>query len=232
MQVGFDLISDLHLSPDDSFNWEGKATSLYCLVAGNISSDLRTIFQTLAHLSLHYQGVFYVLGPLEYKNSKNLNHRTQEILNLTSKIKNVAVLYHHVVIIDGIAILGANGWYANEVLEEPDLEMQIEAARYEDVAYLKQSIQKLQKHLDVRKILLVTNAVPKDQLYFGEIPPRSENYIPLDLTLIADTEHKVTHWAFGTYEKIVDTAIDNINYFNNPYYKKRPYWAKRVDLTV
>ena len=49
--IGFDLISDLNLSPEDSFNWEGKATSLYCIIAGNISEDLRTIKQTLSHLS-------------------------------------------------------------------------------------------------------------------------------------------------------------------------------------
>lgn len=232
MQVGFDLISDLHLSPDDNFNWEGKATSLYCLLAGNVSSDTRTIFQTLAHLSRFYQGVFYVLGPLEYKNSKNLNHRTEELLAMCAKFKNVTLLFHNVVIIEGIAILGANGWYSNDILNESDIEMQVEAARFEDMAYLKQSIQKLQKHLDVRKILLLTNAVPNDQLYFGEIPEGSENYLPLSLTLSGDTEHKVTNWAFGTYEKTVDTTIGSISYVNNSYYKKRPYWAKRVDIEV
>jgi hypothetical protein len=35
MKIGFDLISDLNLSPNDSFNWENKATSLYCIIAGN-----------------------------------------------------------------------------------------------------------------------------------------------------------------------------------------------------
>ena len=44
--IGFDIISDLNLQPDDSFNWENKATSLYCIVAGNNSSDLRTVIQS------------------------------------------------------------------------------------------------------------------------------------------------------------------------------------------
>ena len=55
--IGFDVISDLNLSAEDSFNWEGKATSLYCIVAGNVSSDLRTVLQTLTHVGRFYQGV-------------------------------------------------------------------------------------------------------------------------------------------------------------------------------
>ena len=51
MNIGFDVISDLNLDAEDSFDWEGKATSLYLIIAGNISSDLRVIHQTLVHLS-------------------------------------------------------------------------------------------------------------------------------------------------------------------------------------
>ena len=74
--IGFDLISDLNLYPEDSFNWEGKATSLYCIIAGNISEDLRTIKQTLSHLSKFYQGIFYTLGSLEYHNTSDIVKRT------------------------------------------------------------------------------------------------------------------------------------------------------------
>jgi hypothetical protein len=77
--IGFDLISDLNLSPEDSFNWEGKATSLYCIIAGNISEDLRTIKQTLLHLSKFYQGIFYTLGSLEYHHTIDVHKRTEEI---------------------------------------------------------------------------------------------------------------------------------------------------------
>lgn len=62
MKIGFDVISDLNLGPDEQFSWEGKATSLYCIIAGNISNDLRTIHQILLHLSHFYQGVFYTAG--------------------------------------------------------------------------------------------------------------------------------------------------------------------------
>ena len=62
MTIGFDVISDLFLTPEESFNWEGKATSLYCVIAGNISNDVKVITQTLRHLSRFYQGIFYIDG--------------------------------------------------------------------------------------------------------------------------------------------------------------------------
>jgi hypothetical protein len=233
MEIGFDLISDLNLAPDENFNWEGKATSLYCIVAGNVSSDLRTVFQTLAHLCRFYQGVFYTIGPLEYDGVKNLEIRTNEILALCKKIPNLAVLHHHVVIIDGIAILGANGWEVNTVDLDIDDLYQVQRARLEDIAYLNKSVEKLQKHLDVKKVFLVTNAVPKKQLYFGEVPKQVENQtLQLDYCLGNDTEMKVSHWAFGSYDKVVDTTLHNVNYINNSYFKRKPYWAKRINIKI
>lgn len=230
MKIGFDLISDLNLSPDDSFNWENKATSLYCLVAGNVSSDLRTVAITLGHLSRFYQGVFYIPGSLEFEDAENYKTRLNEINRVCKRIKNVAMLHHHVVIIDGVAVLGCTGWYGKE--NEYNFEELRGVNRFEDLVYLKNSLEKLQKHLDVKKIVLMTNAVPKHELYFSQ-PPKDAELLPeLSLTLVADSETKVTHWTYGSYEKIVDTTISDINYVCNPYYKRNPYWAKRIDVEV
>jgi len=48
----------------------------------------------------------------------------------------------------------------------------------------------------------------------------------------ADTEKKVSHWVFGTYNKPVDTTIDEINYLSNPYHRYGPYWAKRLTVLI
>jgi hypothetical protein len=232
MDIGFDIISDLYLTPEESFNWENKATSLYCIVAGNISADSRTIYQTLSHLTKHYQGVFYVPGPLEYQNSISINIRTQELLNLCKRMPRVAMMFHHLIILDGVAILGCNGWSVNPD-QLPNLSIkEIDTARYEDILYMKKSIDKLQTHLDVKKVIIVSNSVPKKELYFGEVPDYYDDQIQLDFGLGSDTESKITKWVFGTYEKIVDTTIDSINYVNNPYYKVRPYWAKRISISI
>lgn len=223
MELAFDLISDLYLTPEECFNWENKATSLYCIVAGNVSSDFRTTIQTLTHISRFYQGVFYIMGDHEFSETDDPIEYTEELILACAKIPNLAVLYHHVIIIDGIAILGCNGW---------DAEFSRDNLRLHDILYVRNSLEKLQKHLDVKHILIVSNGVPKRELYFGEIPDYLNMSTPLDYCLTADTEKKVSHWVFGKYEKIVDTTIDGINFISNPYYKRKPYWAKRVTIKI
>jgi len=229
MEIGFDLVSDLNLDPEDSFNWENKATSLYCIIAGNVSSDLRTLYQTLTHMSKFYQGIFYVPGLLEYKDCLDPDIRTKEILAVIKKLPKVAMLYHHVVIIDGIAILGTNGWSADR---KEDIDMNLIKNRLDDIAYLNKSVIKLQTHLDVKKILLISACIPRRQLYFGKVPDHVDDHIYPDYCLQSDTEMKITNWAFGGIETDVDTVYNGIHYLNNPYYKKRPYWAKRITIDV
>jgi hypothetical protein len=229
--IGFDLISDLNLSPEDNFNWEGKATSLYCIIAGNISEDLYTIKQTLSHLSKFYQGIFYTLGSLEYHNTSDVVKRTNEIRKTCHAIRNLAIMHHHVVVVDGIAVLGANGWYGNTAHDEETASI-IEVHRNEDILYLKNTIERLQKHLDVKKIVIVSNSVPGIDLYFGEHPETVDIQLNLNIALIADTENKVSHWLYGTYGKVVDTNINDINYINNSSFKRNPYWAKRVEIKI
>lgn len=229
--IGFDIISDLMLNPNDSFNWENKASSLYCILAGNISSNIRTVAQVLMHLSKFYQGVFYVPGELEYEDSDDITERTNELIALCEAIPNICILHQHVAIIDGVAIMGVNGW-ANYQHTDGIENFIRTAARLEDLAYLKLTLQKLQRHLDVKKIIVVTNGVPNIELFFGEEPNVVYDQIPLATTLVSDTEHKVKHWVFGTYNKSVDTIIDGIQYLNNPRTLKSPYWAKRLTITV
>lgn len=222
--IGFDVISDLHLTPADTFNWEGKATSLYCIVAGNVSNDLQTLYRVLDQLSHFYQGVFYITGSAEYKDVPNVAQRTAEISLICKRIRNVATLLNNVVIIDGVAVMGANGWYGQSL---PDSEFN-SVRQFEDISYLGQSLEKLQLHQDVKKIIVVTNSVPDPGLYFGEEDDEIYNQLPPSICLSNDTEKKVSHWVFGSYGKVVDITLNNINYVNNSYYKRDPYWAKRI----
>jgi hypothetical protein len=229
--IGFDLISDLNLSRTDQFDWSNKATSLYCLIAGNISDDLTIVKKTLLHLSEFYQGIFYTPGSLEYKTALDIQKRTVELHKLCKPLTKVAVLHHHVVIVDGIAIIGSNGWYnvsSDNLIENAA----IEECRNEDILYLQSTIERLQKHLDVKKIIMLSSSVPSSELYFGEVPENTKDHLNLSLSIVADTEHKISHWLYGTYEKIVDTTIDGINYLNNGYFSRNPYWAKRVEITI
>ena len=67
MTVAFDLISDLHTDTWTDFDWTGQATSPYCVVAGDVTRDRKTLVDTLTHLGECYPGgVFYIDGNDEH----------------------------------------------------------------------------------------------------------------------------------------------------------------------
>ena len=233
MKIGFDVISDLNLDAEEEFNWEGKATSLYLIIAGNISNELRVVHQTLFHLGKFYQGVFYIAGSSEHDSMHFVKHRNDELIKICKSLGNVAYLHKHVVIINGVAILGCNGWYGNKIELSTELEkLHLHAQHLEDIQYLGLSLEKLQLHLDVKKIIVVTHAAPSTDLFFGEQPHNITEYFALKDALLSDTEFKVSHWVYGSYHKNVDTTINNINYINNSCFGKDPYWPKRIDIEI
>jgi hypothetical protein len=177
--------------------------------------------------------VFYIPGTLEYQDIDDVEYRTEELVAICDLLDNVSILYHNVAILDGVAVIAINGW--GELPEDYQVQnIQKLHEREDDYLYLVKSIEKLQRHLDVKKIVVVSSIVPKKELYFGQDP--STNLTPLipkfHNCLQEDTEHKVSHWIFGTYENIVDVTLDNINYVNNSYYARKNYWAKRVLVKI
>ena len=232
MIFGFDIISDLNLTEDDVFDWEGKPTSLYCVLAGNISSDLTVLYKTAKHLSKLYQGVFYIDGSLENNDVNDKDRVVDEIFKLFSKLKNVVYLHDNVVVIENVALVGVNGWYNSHATNE-DESLNLRIHRYSDLSYLQKTIEKLQLHIDVKNIIIISNSVPTLDLYFGEKPQDIvSDEMLLSRVLEFDTENKVTTWVFGTHKKIVDTRIAGINYFNNPCYNNNPYYPKRINIEI
>jgi hypothetical protein len=84
----------------------------------------------------------------------------------------------------------------------------------------------------VKKIIIVTHSAPSPELFFGEEPNNILEYFALNQALLSDTENKVSNWVYGSYDKNVDTTIDNINYINNSSFGKDPYWPKRIDIEI
>ena len=223
--IGFDVISDL-----------------YCILTGNISSDLKTVTQTLVHLSQQYQGVFFTPGTLEYETAAgDINNRTSVLVTLAQKVPNIVILHHNIVIVDGVAVVGSNCW---ETAHEPGTSISIDDLKYnqyrlDDMGFLHKTIDKLQRHLDVKKIVLVTNGVPNENCYFGEIPDYVATQTPLDTVLNADSESKVTHWVYGSYNKPVEATLilprkNDIQAVSNPIEGKnvKQFNPKRVTISV
>jgi hypothetical protein len=233
MNPSFDLISDLYLTQDDHFDWEGKPTSLYCIVAGNVSDDLNVVRQTLIHLSTHYHGVFYIDGSLEHQDLKEQVNVVNHLIKIIEQIPNVVYLHNNVVVVDGVALIAANGWYANRDRPEDIADMtRLEIYRMEDTAYLTKTMNTLQIHPDVKDVIMITNSLPSEKLMFG-----SHLYakIPDDdgpaRCLLVDSEHKINNWVYGSYPLSSTATIDGINYYSNPKYTTEPYWPKRISIT-
>lgn len=231
MKIGFDVISDLNLKHGDVFDWTNKATSQYCIIAGNISNDLSAVKNTLLYLSKFYQCLFYISGPLEHETYYKVRYRHAEIARICRSIRNVTYLYNFVVVVDGIAIIGINGWSTGREKELVD-EVFKDKLRNADIEYLHLTIQRLQLHGDVKKIVIVSHSVPNHELYFGEHPNEIELITPLSIVLGVDTEQKISHWIYGHYPKSVDVTKHGVNYINNSYYNKTPYWAKHIEIEI
>lgn len=226
-----DLISDLNLTDTDTFEWAGKQTSLFCVVAGNVSSDLTILERTLDHLGNNYRGVLFIDGSLEHENLLNYYERVDQIKHICDKLNNVVYLHNHVVILNGVAFIGCNGWYGNRKQSNCIEEIEyLEKYRSEDLTYLSMSIKKLQHNDDVKKIVVVSNSMPSDYLGFKSPNTKFPNELNLSLSLLFDGEHKIEKWLFGTNDITVDVSLSFRKYINNPVVPGLVYQPKRIDL--
>lgn len=224
-----DLISDLHLTDSDTFDWEGKSTSLFCVVAGNISDDLEVLHRTLKHLGDNYRGVFYIDGSLEHSDLSEYDSRILSIRKICDSLNNVVYLHNHVVILNGIAFVGVNGWYGNrKQLNEPEDAEYIEMYKKDEVNYLSNTIKQLQGHDEVNKIIIISNSMPSKYLGFNSPKvnfPDDEN---LALSLLFDYGVMVKAWLFGTDDIDVDVEVGSRRFVNNPVMPGLLYWPKKI----
>lgn len=229
--AAFDLISDLNLAPNEPFNIADKPSSLFCIVAGNVSSDPNTIKNTIQHLSRIYKGVFYIDGALEHSDLRHYDHNINLLTKITKSFDNVAFLHSNVVVVDSIALLAANCWYGNHHYDDPvDLEL-ANHYRFTDTLYLRNSIQKLQRHIDVKRIVMITSSIPNSELGFHSKTNLPDPVGP-SICLNADTESKVKTWLYGGYEFGADVERFGVRYINNPYRRDQLYWPRRFEIPL
>ena len=259
MSLAFDLISDLHVEtwPED-FDWEYQATSPVCVVAGDVARDHDLLVRTLKHLGQCYQAVFYIDGNDEhFSQLEDLGHSYGELSRRLRRIPNVVYLQDNVVIVDGVAILGTNGWWGFDF----DLGINAEQAaewcqeKYQlsehatkgmarmsntDATYMISSVSRLQSHKEVRKIVMVTHTVPDPALIAHDIDLDGSmrfntmgNRVMMQ-AIAADTENKIHTWCFGHYHGSVDQTRSGIRFVNNcrgrgdTLYSKHVYYPQRI----
>jgi hypothetical protein len=267
MTFSFDLISDLHVETWDQFDWTGQPSSPYCIVAGDISRDRKLVIDTLEHLGNCYYGVFYIDGNDEHRyqledlgsSYRDLNYQIANIK--TNKPNSVVYLQDNVVIINGVAILATNGWWAYDFDPVIDYDEALEWFRghtgvtytaasaitsvaYHDAVYLSNSVRKLQTHQDVKSIVIVSHTLPAPWIAEHDLElintPRynSLGNRHLQLALDEDTENKIKTWCFGHYHKSVDQNFGGIHYVSNPRgrgdtpWSQLAYYAKRIEVEI
>jgi len=260
MQMTFDLISDLHLGPHETLDWMGRATSPICIVAGDISRDVEVVRETLEHLGKCYQAVFYIDGNNEHRYNLDVIEQSYSILeHAITDIPNVVFLQNNCVIINGVAIIGTNGWWTWDFdcnIDEQQCKLwwtdvmktnyntttDIESFAFDDVAYLTNSVKKLQKHSDVKRIVVVTHTVPAMDLISHDVSI-TDTYefnkmgnSHMSLVLDEDTENKIDTWCFGHYHNSVDRNINGVRYVNNCKGRQEDsewtpaYYPKRISI--
>lgn len=260
MQLSFDLISDLHLV-DHDFDWFNTATSPVCVVAGDVTDDQSILVAFLKHLSGCYQQVLYIDGNSEHKHSLlDIDQSYRILKHKISNIRHVQYLHDDVVVINGVAFVGANGWWHfdfdplidsdqaarwyQETMPYPVDPEQIMFNSRIDAAYLVHTVEKLQTHSEVKQIVMVSHTVPIPQLIAHDIDLEG-NYrfnvmgnSLMDAVRIVDTESKIKTWCFGHYHGSVEQIINNIRYVNNcrgrpnsPHWQYA-YYPKKIKISV
>lgn len=261
MSLAFDLISDLHLETwDEEFDWSGKATSMFCVVAGDVCRDRDLLKQTLKHLSKCYQAVFYIDGNDEHRwGLDDLSASYRSLFKDLRKIPNLVYLQDNVVVVDGVAIVATNGWfpYDFDLSIDPEQVQQWAMEEYHlghlaidqirdmantDTEYMIRSIQRLQKHNDVKKIVVVTHTVPDPLLIEHDIELAGKMRFNvmgnryMMQALAADTERKIHTWCFGHYHGSIDAVKSNVRFVNNcrgrgdTTWKQWIYHPRRIEV--
>lgn len=249
----FDIISDLHIDTwEDEFDWTGRATSPHCILIGDVCADRPRLYRTLTHLGKCYQAVFYIDGNDEHVDFyDDLGSSYKDLVKQIDRIRNVVYLQDNVVVINGVAILGTNGWWGFDFDPSQDLAsvrdwwcqkygfthdnfIAIRRACAVDANYLSSSIRKLQTHQDVKKIIVVTHTVPMPELI--EHDPDLAGSHKFNVmgnrhlleALEQDTEHKVHTWCFGHYHGKVDQLRHGIRFVNNCRGRSGTQWSQWV----
>jgi hypothetical protein len=254
MTTNFDLISDLHLESSSGFSWAHKATSLFCIVAGNVSRDHDVVFDILEELSEHYEGVFFIDGILEHELfDGDFNQSYLSLNELIDEIDNVIFLHENIVVLNNVTLIATNGWTTFDFTLPSNLDYNIsyldssglidEATSNEifkfgisDQHYLYNSIDTCQTMSEVRNVIIITNAVPiadfvtHDDDLDGTVAGDMIGNSGLVGSLLNDTEGKVTTWLFGRYSGDLDFVLNGIRYVNNPAQNKDPgiYYPKVI----
>jgi predicted phosphodiesterase len=262
MTFAFDLISDLHVETWANFDWTDQATAPYCVVLGDVSRDRVRLRDTLAHLGRCYASVFFIDGNDEFRNYlQNFDQGQQDLESALKSIPNLVYLQDNVVVINGVGIIAVNGWWTFDFDPNIDREQTIQwwsdyvnaplsvanevtVRAYHDAAYLIKSIKRLQKHPEIKSLVVCSHTLPASWLADHDIELVDTwrfNCLGnnnLQVALDEDTENKIKVWCFGHYHKNVDREFAGVRFVNNcrgrggTPWSQSAYYPRRIEVPI
>lgn len=240
----FDLVSDLHLDywKHNTKDWRGLGTSLYCVVAGDVSRNIHLTTSFLRHLSTAYKQVIFIEGNHEHnKQYHDLNAKEFELSDALRQIPNVTYLAENSCVIDGTAFVGAMGWWTFDfpavtgaghlsVIEEFCARenfamrdaMNIWNTAQEQADNLGDIVASLQDEDDIDEIVMITHTVPRNDIIHPGIAGSLSDWgkignSSMKQVLNYDYENKISTWCFGHFHEIAyDKVIDGVRYLSHP----------------
>lgn len=264
MSSSFDLISDLHIDfwpSEDNLRWEGLGTSLVAVVLGDISYDIEKAYKTIVDISKHYRYVVFVDGNHEHGNQCGFQEHNAILKNRLSKYQNISFLNRSAVVIDGVAFVGANGWWtfdfcepkisideaylyymANGIYTEPFMQ-EVYATAKEDAAIMAEMVAKLTIDPAVHEIVMLSHTSPSNIfIEKGTFQDTIEYTRCGNSRLLGainyDIEEKISTWCFGHVHKEYDQIFDGIRFVSHPRGRQddcphnKIYYPKLIDLTI
>ena len=253
MKIHFDLISDLHVDTwDEQFSWEGKATSPYAVVAGDISRERADVRPILEEISKHYLMTMFVDGNDEHRwGLDNLGESYETLREDIGTIKDFIFLQDDCLVIDNVAFVGTNGWTCFDFAEDNSYldnkrwmedtykismyaGQQMEAMAMSDAGFLCRTVKKLQTHPDIKKIVMISHFVPDVRLLKHDIHLAGTHHLGctgnsfLTKCIEEDHEKKIDTWCFGHYHSDIEMNLDGVRYLNNARGRDGTDWCKPV----
>lgn len=238
----FDLISDLHedfWQENRDINWEGIGTSLLAVVLGDVSRDPEVTYRTVVDISKYYKYVLFVDGNHEHNNQCGLQEHNLIMKQKFNKYHNIQYLNRGAIVIDGVAFVGANGWWtfdfmepeisreeaywyfaSNFILSEPFMQEVVSTAR-DDASSMCEMVAKLTTDSEVNEIVILTHTAPFNRFNDVAQPQHPAHYSRcgssfLPRVLDFDINNKIKLWCFGHVHQEFDDVIDNVRYVCHP----------------
>ena len=241
----FDLISDIHLDywTQNIKDWKGLGTSLYCVVAGDISRNPRLSAGFLRHLSDCYRQIMFVDGNHEH-NSKysQIEDNEEEMNELLRKIDNVTYLANSSCVIDNTAFIGTNGWWTFDFSERLGNASRLESMEaycrkegktmreaidlwtvaQDQAEFMAEVVGSMQNDHNIDEIVIITHTVPRTNIvspiFKGSLTDWAKlGNSSMEDVLRYDYENKISTWCFGHFHEVAyDQIHEGVRYISHP----------------